>query len=79
MAQLAGRDEKIAQAVSAFFGEAFFNLVKMLQDSANKLPLRADDDAPYIRIEIAAGEPDQIAMEGGCASTAAEPRELVAK
>ncbi len=79
LAQLAGRDEKIAQAVSAFFGEAFFNLVKMLQDSASKLPMRPDDDSPYIRIEIAASGPDQLTIETDSHSTAQEPRELVAK
>jgi transcriptional regulator with XRE-family HTH domain len=79
LAQLAGRDEKIAQAVSAFFGEAFFNLVTMIQDSASKLPLRPDDDSPYIRIEVAAGGPDQITLEADCDSMAEGPRELVAK
>jgi len=79
LAHLAGRDEKIAQAVSAFFGEAFFNLVKMLQDSANKLPPQPDDESPYVRIEIAASGPDQIAIETDCDLMAEELRELVVR
>ncbi len=38
LAKLSEHDHKIATGVAAFFGEAFFNLVKMLQDSVQKLP-----------------------------------------
>lgn len=78
LAQLAGRDEKIAQAVSAFFGEAFFNLVRMIQDSASKLP-RPDVDSPYISIEVAAGGPDPITIEADCDSMAVGSRGCAVK
>ena len=42
MAGLAEQDPAIAQGVSAFFGEAAFNLLLILQDAADKLPKPAD-------------------------------------
>ncbi len=52
LAGLAKTDHKIAQAVSLFFGEALFNLVKILQDSAGKLPRKPEDGTPYITFEF---------------------------
>lgn len=49
LAECAHADEKIASGVAAFFGDAFFNVVGMLADSSQKLPLRPDGD-PYVRI-----------------------------
>ncbi|MCY2987527.1 MAG: helix-turn-helix domain-containing protein [Planctomycetota bacterium] len=77
LAHLAGRDEGIAQAVSAFFGEAFFNLVKIIQDSASKLPLPPDSDSPYIRIEIANSGAEQLALGSDCDLATEEEGELV--
>jgi transcriptional regulator with XRE-family HTH domain len=42
MCAFAKRDDDIADAFAAFLGEAFFNLVKMLQDSAKDVPPNAD-------------------------------------
>jgi transcriptional regulator with XRE-family HTH domain len=52
LAGLAANDHLIAKGVSDFFGEAFFNLVNMLQNSAQKLPTRPEDGSPYISFEI---------------------------
>ena len=52
LASLAANDHVIAKGVSDFFGEAFFNLVNMLQSSAEKLPPRPEDGSPYISFEI---------------------------
>lgn len=61
LAALAQDDHKIAEGVSGFFGEAFFNLVHILQEAANKLPRRAEDSTPYFRVEIVGNLPDQPA------------------
>ena len=72
LAELGCRDEAVAQGVANFFGEAFFNLVKMLQDSASKLPSRPDDDAPYVhfdvQVEEPSSEPDVAEESAPCAS-----------
>lgn len=52
LAELAGDDHAMAAGVSVFFGEAFFNLIAILQDSARKLPCKPDDGKPYISFEI---------------------------
>lgn len=52
LAKLPGNDHKIADGIAGFLGEAFFNLVNMLNDSASLLPNRSDDDGPFIRITI---------------------------
>jgi len=52
LAELAGNDHGMASGVSAFFGEAFFNLVTILRASARKLPRKPDDGKPYISFEI---------------------------
>jgi len=51
LAVLARGDDKIAKGVAGFFGEAFFNLVRLLQDSASRLP-KQPDDRPYFQIEL---------------------------
>jgi len=60
LAVLARADDKIAEGVAGFFGEAFFNLVRLLQDSARRLP-KDQDDQPYIQIELC--ESDTLATE----------------
>jgi transcriptional regulator with XRE-family HTH domain len=50
LAECSQKDENIAEAVAAFFGEAFFNLVKGVQDASRKLPRRPKDGKPYIHI-----------------------------
>jgi len=57
---LAKKDHKIAQAVSLFFGEAFFNLVKILQDSAGKLPRKPEDGNAYITFEYCQETSEQV-------------------
>jgi transcriptional regulator with XRE-family HTH domain len=56
LASLAAQDHLIAKGVSDFVGEAFFNLVKILQDSAKKLPSRPEDGNPYISFHICVEE-----------------------
>ncbi len=52
LAELATGDNTIAKGVAAFFGEAAFNLVRMLQQSATKLPLAAEEPPFQIEIDI---------------------------
>lgn len=52
LAELAGNDHGMAAGVSGFLGEAFFNLVTILQASARKLPSKPDDGKPYISFDI---------------------------
>jgi transcriptional regulator with XRE-family HTH domain len=78
LAHLAGGDEKMAQAVSGFFGEAFFNVVRMIQESASKLPRRPADDRPYLQIHVAMKKPDPTCDED-CVDPEADPQQLVAK
>lgn len=52
LAKFAERDEGIAQGIANFFGEAFFNVVKLMQDSASRLPKRDEDERPRICIQI---------------------------
>src|ERR1017187_4754192 len=56
LARLAADDHVLAKGVSNFLGQALFNLVRMLQDSAQKLPPRPEDGCPYISFEICAEE-----------------------
>lgn len=51
LATLAHKDDKIAEGVASFLNEAFFNLIQMLQDSANQMPENANGK-PLIRIEM---------------------------
>ena len=57
LAGLAREDEKIAQGVAAFLNEAFFNLVRILQESAKKPPGDPKDGEPLISSEIIGSEP----------------------
>jgi transcriptional regulator with XRE-family HTH domain len=59
LAALAATDHSIAKGVSDFFGEAFFNLVRMLQDSTKKLPCRPEDGSPHISFHICAEDENQ--------------------
>jgi transcriptional regulator with XRE-family HTH domain len=56
LANFAARDHLIARGVSNFLGEAFFNMVNILQESARKLPMRPEDGCPYIAFEICVSE-----------------------
>jgi transcriptional regulator with XRE-family HTH domain len=51
LVKLAQMDERIAEGVAGFHGEAFFNLIEILRDSAKKLPRREDGTA-FVDIEI---------------------------
>lgn len=59
LAECSQKDENIAEAVAAFFGEAFFNLVKGVQDASRKLPRRPKDEKPYIHISTVMEECDE--------------------
>jgi transcriptional regulator with XRE-family HTH domain len=56
LASLASTDHAIAEGVASFFGEALISMMRMLQDSAKKLPPRPEDGAPYITLEIDGGD-----------------------
>lgn len=60
LAGLARGDEKIARGVVEFFNEAFFNLVRMLQDSAKQVPCDSKDGECLISFEIIGGEPTPL-------------------
>ncbi|MDV7396727.1 hypothetical protein RZS08_35345, partial [Arthrospira platensis SPKY1] len=51
LVKLAQMDKQIAEGVAGFHGEAFFNLIKILRDSAKELPGR-DDGTAFVDIEI---------------------------
>jgi transcriptional regulator with XRE-family HTH domain len=51
LARLALADELIATGVAAFFNEAASNLLRMLQDSADKMKRRHERTVPPISIE----------------------------
>jgi transcriptional regulator with XRE-family HTH domain len=63
LAGLAAGDQKIARGVAGFFNEAFFNLVRILQGSAEKLPCDPEDGEPLISFEIHGGEDDRGATD----------------
>lgn len=58
LSKCAERDEGIAQGVTNFFSEAFINIVRLIQDSASKLPRRRQDGLPRICIQIQEAVPD---------------------
>ncbi|MDA0922039.1 MAG: transcriptional regulator [Planctomycetota bacterium] len=51
LAELAKDDQKISKGVSNFFGEAFFNVVNLMNDAAKSLP-----DRPLITMQMDADE-----------------------
>jgi transcriptional regulator with XRE-family HTH domain len=51
LGKLAKMDARIAEGVAGFHAEAFFNLIKILQDAAKELPRREDGTA-FVDIEI---------------------------
>lgn len=67
LARLAKKDEEIAKGVSSFFGEAFFNLVRMLQKSSEQLAVNKKNGRPRLSIQIQQKEID-AASEGDCLS-----------
>ena len=50
LAECARSDESIAVGVAVFFGEAFFNLIRIVEKSIEKLPLRSDNSEPYVKL-----------------------------
>lgn len=52
LAKLAGKDKTMVEGVSAFFGEAFFNMVNIIQDSASKLKKTGSKEKPKAPIYI---------------------------
>lgn len=51
MVKIAQKDNQIAQGVSGFFGEAFFNLLNILKTSADSMPT-CEDGTPLVEIEV---------------------------
>lgn len=51
-AHLAGDDETMAHGVLKAIGETWYNLAKMLEDSARKLKLRPKEAGPAIAVEM---------------------------
>ncbi|MBI1311939.1 helix-turn-helix domain-containing protein [bacterium] len=66
LASLAKGDQSMAQGVSAFIGEALFNVVKAMKDAAKTLPKR-----PPITMELDADELDDDCPDE---AAAAQPR-----
>ena len=58
MARLAGNDSTVQKGVASFFGEAFFNIVRMISESAKSLP-ELSDDSPHVRVSM---EPSETQM-----------------
>lgn len=56
LADMAGDDETMAEGVAGFFGEAFFNLVRILQEAAPKPPPNPDNERPYLQVDVTAFE-----------------------
>jgi transcriptional regulator with XRE-family HTH domain len=59
MAKLAGDDSTLRQGVASFFGEAFFNIVRMISESAKSRPTLSDD-SPRVRVSM---EPNETEMD----------------
>ena len=64
LAKLARKDERIARGVGSFFGEAFFNLLNIIQSSAKQLPPR-EDGRSLIQIEVQECH-EQISDDSDC-------------
>lgn len=77
LAHFANLDDKIARGVSDFFGEAFLNLVSMIQDSASKLPPRPEGETPYIQIELFEGVLPNMTVEDDTEVTGEEGHVVV--
>lgn len=65
MAKLAGDDSTLRKGVASFFGEAFFNIVRMISQSAKGLPALSDD-RPHVRVSL---EPSDAEMADDQVST----------
>jgi len=81
LAKFAERDEGIAHGVANFMGEAFFNVVKLIQDSASRLPKRKEDGRPRVCIQIREvpmeedAVDDELPAESGVFQAADEDRQ----
>jgi transcriptional regulator with XRE-family HTH domain len=59
MAKLAGNDSTLQKGVASFFGEAFFNIVRLISESAKSLP-ELGDDSPHVRVSMEPSETEMI-------------------
>lgn len=73
LCSLAKDDDAIAKAVAQFHGEAFFNLVRILQESAGKLPPGPDGKSRYIEIEFAEVDQDDCVDDSTPSPYSSEP------
>lgn len=73
MAQLARKDEGIAQGVTNFFVELVVNLVQMLSDSADRLPL-LPGGAPRFRLHAKVDVEDEDTPATSCIEASDAPQ-----
>jgi len=68
LARIAGDDSTLRKGVASFFGEAFFNIVRMISESAKSLPATSDD-SPHVRVSMEPSESEmneeQVPTAGG--------------
>ena len=65
LAECARSDESIAVGVAGFFGEAFFNLIRIVENSIEKLPLRPGNGEPYVKLTSSC---DEVAIKPASSS-----------
>lgn len=53
LAELANKDNGIYEGVSGFFGEAFFNMLKIFEKASKKLPKKKNEDLIDVFTDIA--------------------------
>ena len=51
LARIAGSNSTLQKGVASFFGEAFFNIVRLISESAQALP-NVNDDSPHVRVSM---------------------------
>jgi len=68
LARIAGDDSTLRKGVASFFVEAFFNIVRMISESAKSLPATSDD-SPHVRVSMEPSESEmneeQVPTAGG--------------
>ncbi len=75
LAALANGDQSLAKSIGGFFGECFFNMVRVLQHSSSKLPVSPESGAPFFDVTVEMLDEDDDcaevahAIEHDCATT----------
>lgn len=65
---LAHLGDEFARAIAQFHGEAFFNLVRIVKQSADELPRDPSSDDPRIQIDVLELPPDEFSEEASTTS-----------